>query len=174
MTVSVFVGTSVDGFLARPDGRFDFLPDDGGGPENGFTEFFAGVDAVVIGRKTYETVLAMPGWFYGEKRVVVLSSQTLDLAKAKGKVEQLGGEPAEIVAKLAATGSQHLYVDGGETIQRFLRAGLVDRIIVTQVPVLIGEGIALFGKLPHDVKLQHVRTNASPRGFVQTEWHVAR
>lgn len=174
MTISVFVGTSVDGFIARPDGKFDFLPDDGGGPENGFNEFYAGVDAVVIGRKTYEVVLAAPGWFYGKKRVVVLSTQALDLSQPKGKMEQMSGEPAEIVAKLAATGSHHLYVDGGETIQRFLRAGLVDRIIVTQVPVLIGEGIPLFGKLPHDVKLKHVRTNVSPRGFVQSEWHVAR
>ena len=84
MTVSVFVGTSVDGFIARPDGSIDFLPP-GGGEPHGYNEFIATVDAIVIGRKTFETVLAMEGWPYGEKRVVVLSSRTLDLSAAEGR-----------------------------------------------------------------------------------------
>ncbi len=170
--VSVFVGTSLDGFIARLDGAFDFLPVDGGEP-HGFTEFMATVDAVVMGRNTFEVVLAMGHWFYGEKRVVVLSSRPLDLAVVKnGRVEQMSGEPAEIVARLAATGAHHLYVDGGDTIQRFLRAGLVNRFIITRVPVLIGEGISLFGPVPHDIKLRHVRTQELQGGMVQSEYHV--
>ena len=173
MTVSVFVGASVDGFIARSNGDLDWLPADGGEP-HGYDEFIAGIDAIVIGRKTFETILAFDSWPYSdEKRVVVLSSRPLDLSAAKGAVEQMGGPPADIVSRLAASGSHNLYVDGGITVQRFLRAGLVQRLIVTRVPVLIGEGIPLFGSLPADVRLRHVATRAYPSGLVQSEYHVA-
>jgi dihydrofolate reductase len=171
MPVSVFVGASVDGFIARPNGALDFLPP-GGGEPHGYDEFIATVDAIVIGRKTFETVLAMESWPYADKRVVVLSSRPVDLSKAGGVVEQLGGAPEEIVAKLAATGARHLYVDGGITVQRFLRAGLVQRLVITRVPVLIGEGIPLFGALPRDIRLQHVATRHYPSGLVQSEYNV--
>jgi len=86
----------------------------------------------------------------------------------------MSGEPAELIAKLAASGANHLYVDGGITIQRFLRAGLVDRMVITRVPVLIGEGIPLFGSVPHDVKLKHIVTREYGKGLVQTEYEVVR
>ena len=173
MPVSVFVGTSLDGFLARRNGALDFLPPDGGEP-HGYNEFITTVDAIVIGRNTFETVLAFPQWPYAEKRVVVLSSNPLDFSKVRGgKVEQMSGTPAEIVAKLAATGAHHLYVDGGITIQRFLRAGQVQRLVITRVPVLIGEGIPLFGTLPHDVRLRHISTQNYPSGLVKSEYEIA-
>jgi dihydrofolate reductase len=172
MSVSVFIGTSVDGFIARPNGDLDFLPT-GGGEPHGYEEFIASVDALVIGRNTFETVLAFPEWPYGKKRVVVLGSQPIDFSTVRGgEVEQMSGQPAEIVAKLAASGAHHLYVDGGITIQRFLRAGLVHRLIITRVPVLIGEGIPLFGALLHDVQLQHVATRQYPSGLVKSEYQV--
>jgi dihydrofolate reductase len=171
LTVSVFVGASVDGFIARPNGDLDWLPADGGEP-HGYDEFIASVDAIVIGRKTFETVLAFEIWPYDGKRVVVLSSRPVDLSAAKGVVEQMGGQPAEIVSRLAASGARHLYVDGGITVQRFLRAGLVQRLIITRVPVLIGDGIPLFGSLPNDVRLRHVATRHYPSGLVQSEYHV--
>jgi dihydrofolate reductase len=172
MTVSVFIGTSVDGFIARPNGELDFLPLDGGEP-HGYDEFMASADALVIGRKTFETVLAFPTWPYGRKRVVVLSSQPVDQSLAgKGVVEQMAGSPAEIVARLAETGAENLYIDGGITIQRFLRAGLVHRLIITRVPVLIGEGIPLFSTLPQDIRLRHIATKAYPSGLVKTEYEI--
>jgi len=172
MTVSVFIGTSLDGFIARRNGDYDFLPA-GGGEPHGYTEFMATIDALVIGRKTYETVLALPAWPYDEKRVVILSSQPVDLSAARGRlVEQMDGDPAEIVAKLTATGAHNLYVDGGITIQRFLRAGLIQRLIITRVPVLLGDGIPLFGSLPRDVRLRHVATQQYPSGLVKSEYHV--
>jgi dihydrofolate reductase len=171
MTVSIFIGTSLDGFIARPNGEFDFLPQDGGEP-HGYNEFIATVDTIVIGRKTFETVLPMDPWPYADKRVVVLSSQPLDFAAAKGKVEQMSGAPAEIVSKLAASGANHLYIDGGITIQRFLRAGLIQRLIITRVPVLIGDGIPLFGSLPHDIRLRHIATRHYPSGLVSSEYQV--
>jgi len=172
MTVSVFIGTSVDGFIARPNGDFDFLPA-GGGEPHGYDEFMASVDALVIGRNTFETVLKLPAWPYGDKRAVVLSSRPVDLsAVRRGVVEQMAGPPAEIVSKLASTGAHNLYVDGGITIQRFLRAGLVQRLIITRVPVLIGEGIPLFGPLTRDLRLRHITTQHYPSGLVKTEYHV--
>lgn len=173
MTISVFVGTSVDGFIARPNGDLDFLPV-GGGEPHGYNEFMASVDALVIGRKTFETVLSFAAWPYGDKRVVVLSSGPVDLSAVRGGVvEQMAGTPAEIVSKLAASGAHHLYVDGGITIQGFLRAGLVQRLIITRVPVLIGEGIPLFGTLPRDLRLNHVATRHYPSGLVKSEYQVA-
>jgi dihydrofolate reductase len=172
MTVSVFVGTSVDGFIARPNGDLDFLPPDGGEP-HGYNEFIATVDAIVIGRKTFETVLAMESWPYGDKRVVVLSSRPVDMSGAGGVVEQMAGTPAEIVSQLAASGAHHVYLDGGITIQRFLRAGLIQRLVITRVPVLIGEGVPLFGILPRDIRLRHLATRHYPTGLVQSEYEVA-
>jgi dihydrofolate reductase len=172
MRASVFVGASVDGFIARLDGALDFLPE-GGGEPHGYTEFMASVDALVIGRKTFETVAAFDEWPYGDKRVVVLSSRAVDLSVVKGGVvEHMAGSPAEITARLEAGGARHLYIDGGITIQGFLRAGLIQRLIVTRVPVLIGEGIPLFGALPHDVRLSHVATRHYPSGLVQSEYRI--
>jgi dihydrofolate reductase len=178
MIASVFVGTSLDGFIARPNGDFDFLPADGG-ESHGYDEFIASVDAIVMGRNTFETVLTLGAWPYGDKRVVVLSNRPLssnlaDLPAASGSViEQMAGPPAQIVSQLAASGARHLYIDGGITIQQFLRAGLIQRLIITRVPVLIGEGIPLFGSLPHDIQLRHIMTRHYPSGLVSSEYHVA-
>jgi dihydrofolate reductase len=161
MKLSVFIGTSLDGFIARPDGSFDFLPE-GGGEPHGYNEFIATVDAIVIGRKTFETVLAMDPWPYGDKRVVVLSSQPIDFSTVRGgKVEQMSGSPEDIVAKLSATG------------ERFLRAGLIQHITITRVPVLIGQGIPLFASLPHDIPLRHIATHSYPTGLVSSNYEVS-
>ena len=173
MEISVFIGASLDGFIARQNGDLDFLPP-GGGEPHGYDEFMASVDALVIGRKTFEKVLTFEVWPYGSKRVVVLSSRPVDLSAAiGGVVEQMAGPPAEIVSQLAASCAHHLYVDGGITIQGFLRAGLIQRLIITRVPVLIGDGIPLFGSLPSDVRLRHVATQHYPSGLVQSEYLVA-
>lgn len=174
MTVSVFVGASVDGFIARPNHDLDWLPE-GGGEPHGYEEFIATVDAIVIGRNTFEKVRSFEAWPYPGKRVVVLSGRPVDLSAVRGGVvEPMSGSPAEIVSRLAASGANHLYVDGGITIQRFLSAGQVDRLVITRVPVLIGDGIPLFGALPHDVRLRHVATRQYPSGLVQSEYHVVR
>src|SRR6188474_549793 len=100
MTVSVFIGTSVDGFIARSNGDLDWLPA-GGGEPHGYDEFVASVDALVIGRKTFEKVLTFDSWPYGDKRVVVLSARPLDVSAVKGSaVEQLSGPPAALISAL--------------------------------------------------------------------------
>ena len=168
---SVFIGTSLDGFIARPGGELDFLPP-GGGEPHGYDEFMATVDALVIGRKTFETVLRFDAWPYGRKPVFVLSTRPLAAAPAGAIVERMSGAPSEIASRLAARGIGHVYVDGGITIQRFLAAGLIQRIIITRVPVLIGAGVPLFGALPHDVALEHVATRQYASGLVQSEYLV--
>ena len=171
MQVSVFIGTSVDGFIARPNGALEFLPADGGEP-HGYNEFFASIDAVVIGRKTFETVEAFPQWPYGEKQVIVLSTSQLDFSKVRGKVEQLSGDPNDIFRNLESRGFRHIYVDGGITIQQFLRAGLIHRLTITRVPVLIGTGIPLFAALPKDIRLKHIATRSYASGLVKSEYEV--
>jgi dihydrofolate reductase len=170
---SVFVGTSLDGFLARPDGSFDFLPAEGG-ESHGFEEFLATIDALVMGRNTFDVVRAMPAWPYGGKPVSVLTTRPLGDLPPGIPVEAMAGTPAEIVEALASRGVNRLYVDGGLTIQSFLRAGLIDRIVVTRVPVLIGTGIPLFGPLAHDVRLRHVSTRVLGGIMVQSEYAVER
>jgi dihydrofolate reductase len=172
MKASVFIATSLDGFIARKDGALDWLPQDGGEP-HGYDEFIATVDAIVIGRKTFETVLTFEGWPYGAKPVIVLSSMPSLLKAPQGAVcDFMSGSPAEVVERLSARGLTHLYVDGGITIQRFLDAGLIQRVIITRIPVLLGDGIPLFGPLRHDIRLEHVRTRAFPSGMVQSEYVV--
>jgi dihydrofolate reductase len=171
MKASVFVGMSLDGFIARLNGDLDFLPPHGGEP-HGYSEFMATVDAVVIGRKTFETVLSFDSWPY-QKPVFVLSTRPLSSVSPGARVERLSGEPADIVAELAARGIGHIYVDGGLTIQRFLQAGLIQRLILTRVPVLIGSGIPLFGPLPRDIVVTHVATRQYASGLVQSEYVVA-
>jgi dihydrofolate reductase len=174
MKFSVFCGVSVDGFLARPDDELDFLRI-GEQEPHGFTEFLASVDVVLMGRRTFEVVLKLGGLsLYGKKPVVVLSSRPLNFSSVKDVVvERMSGEPAEIARELRARGCKHCYIDGGITIQRFLAAGLIDRLVVTRVPVLIGSGIPLFGPLPCDISLRHVATLTCNGGLVQSEYEIA-
>jgi dihydrofolate reductase len=172
MQASVFVGTSVDGFIARANGDLDWLPT-GGGEEHGYDAFIATVDALVMGRKTFETVLTFDAWPYGDKPVFVLSSRPLAPAPPGAIVERMSGAPAEIVSQLAGRGIGHVYVDGGITIQGFLRAGLIQRLIITRVPVLIGDGIPLFGAIQRDIRLKHIATRQYASGLVQSEYEVA-
>jgi dihydrofolate reductase len=161
---------SVDGFLARPDDALDFLQT-GEQEPHGFKEFLASVDVVVIGRRTFDVVLKLGHLaLYGKKPVVVLSGRPLDFSSVKGgAVEQMSGEPAEIVKQFKSRGFKHAYIDGGMTIQRFLAAGCIDRMVITRVPVLIGVGIPLFGPLPRDISLRHVATRSHNGGLVQSE-----
>jgi dihydrofolate reductase len=133
----------------------------------------ATVDALIIGRNTYETVLGFDAWPYAGKPVFVLSTRPLPPAPPEAVVEQMSGDPADILNDLAERGIRHVYVDGGITVQRFLRAGLIHRLIVTRVPVLIGAGIPLFGPVAHDIALTHVATRHYASGLVQSEYEVA-
>lgn len=171
MKASVFVGTSMDGYIARRNGTLDFLPPNGGEP-HGYDEFIDSVDALIIGRNTYEAVLTFDAWPYGEKPVFVLSTKALRAPPTEASVERMSGSPEEIVATLERRGFRHAYVDGGITIQAFLRAGLIQRLTITRVPVIIGTGIPLFGPTSRDIMLRHLKTQQYPSGLVKSEYEV--
>ncbi len=177
MKASVYIATSLDGFIARENGGIDWLPvgeEAETGEDYGYREFMDSVDILVMGRNTYELVQSFGEWPYGEKRVVVLSSRPLEIPEQVAPtVEWMSGSPGEIVGRLAERGANHLYVDGGKTIQGFLAEGLIQQLIITRIPVLIGSGIPLFGPLSHDVKLRHVETRTFANGLVQSRYEVA-
>ena len=172
MQASVFIATSLDGYIARLDGARDSLPGDD--VENhGYHEFMASVDVLTSGRTTFDLVVSFGSWPYGDKPVVVLSSRAGELKAPDGaKCEFMSGAPSEIVARLSKRGFLHAYVDGGVTVTKFLEAGLLQRMIVRRIPVLIGSGIPLFGNLPSDIRFQHVRTQSYKGGLVQSEYMV--
>jgi len=176
---SVYIAASLDGFIARPDGAIDWLEKPEYDTEDGlalpYETFIATVDAIVMGRKSFEKVLSfdLPTWPYDGTPVVVLSGGAVRVPdELRGKVTTDGGEPRDIVSRLAAAGHRHLYVDGGDTIQRFLCAGRITEITVTRVPVLLGRGTPLFGTLEEDVHLVHVETSAGSSGLVQSRYRV--
>jgi dihydrofolate reductase len=176
MKATVFIATSLDGFIAREDGAIDWLPTgaDTKFEDYGYADFMKSVDALVMGRKTYETVRGFGGeWPYGTKPVIVLSSKKVSIPKELAKsVTAMSGKISAILGHLEALGMKHIYVDGGVTIQKFLNAGALERLIITRIPVLIGKGIPLFGPVDQDIKLSHVSTKTYPSGLVQSEYFV--
>ncbi len=172
MTASVFIATSLDGFIARLDGQLDWLPD---APEDhGYTTFMATIDAIVMGRNTYRFIESFGSWPFGTTPVIVLTTHPSTVSVPDGAdVQTMAGTPHEIVARLAERGLTRLYIDGGDTVQRFIADGLIERLIITRIPVLLGTGIPLFGPLPHDVRWTHVATQSFPSGLVQSEYRIA-
>lgn len=174
---SVYIATSLDGFIARPDGDIAWLTDAPApdGEDYGYHAFLDTVDVLVMGRNTFEKVLTFGDWPFSGRRVIVLASRPVDVPPAlTGAVEVLSLAPAELADRLAADGAAHVYLDGGLTIQRFLAADLVDALTLTRLPILLGAGIPLFGPLPRDVRLTHQGTRAHPNGFVQSTYRVER
>lgn len=175
---SVYIATSVDGFIARADGDIDWLlrPEYAVSLLNGlsFEEFIADVDALVMGRNTYEKVSAFPEWPYGALPVIVLSSRALDIPPhLQNNVRREAGAPEAIVARLANEGYRHLYIDGGNCVQRFLQAGLINELTITRVPLLLGSGIPLFGPVGAEQQLRLIAATHSDNGFVQERYAVS-
>lgn len=173
----VFIATSLDGFIARPDGSIDWLEQANElippGEDCGYDAFIASVDALVMGRLTFDAVRSTSPWPYGEKPLYVLS-RTLSALPPGGptSVRLISGEPTSVVSEAAKQGHWSLYVDGGVTIRAFLAAGLIRELIITVIPVLLGEGRPLFGQVPGDVKLRLLSSRSFPFGFVQNHYAV--
>jgi dihydrofolate reductase len=172
--ISVYIAASLDGFIARKNGDLDWLPPGKEGDEDfGYAEFMSTVDHVVMGRNTFEKVLTFGGWHY-DKKVIVLTSRDLSIPpELTGNVEALHLSPCELVHEMVRRGVKGIYLDGGVTIQRFLRESLVDEMTITTIPILLGEGLPLFGKLEKNVKLELVKSQSFKNGFVQNKYKVS-
>ena len=177
MKASVFIAASLDGFIARENGDIDWLSlayDEEDAEDYGYQEFMDSVDVLIMGRKSFEKVLTFGEWPYGDKRVVVLSSRSLEIPnELSDSVESESCSAADLIKQLSESGAKHLYIDGGKTIQGFLSAGLIQQLIITIVPILLGGGIPLFGPLNDDIKLNHVETRSYSNGLVQSKYAVA-
>ena len=174
---SVFIATSLDGYISRDDGSIDWLlkanmlarP----GEDGGYKSFISTVDGLIMGSKSYEKVLSFNEWPYGSLPVVVMSSQKILIPKQLQNCVSVSSEtPIDLVQRLSQQGAKHLYIDGGVTIQGFLINNLISEITITLVPVLLGGGRSLFGSLKNDIELHHVKTRTLDGGFVQIKYRI--
>jgi dihydrofolate reductase len=166
---SVFIATSLDGYIARADGAIDWLDAvQRPGEDYGFGAFFAGVDTLVLGRRTYETALAFPAWPYAGKRCVVLTHAPAPQARYDEAF--YAGEPRALVERLAGQGARHVYVDGGVVISAFLAAGLIDDMTISIVPILLGGGVRLFTTTGVERALRLIESRAYDSGLVRLRY----
>tara|TARA_R110001592_G_scaffold10110_2_gene52756 strand:+ start:16895 stop:17458 length:564 start_codon:yes stop_codon:yes gene_type:complete len=184
MKCSVYIATSADGYIATPDGGVDWLYNSGNSkadmddnPDMGFSEFMASVDCMIMGRKCMEMISSMnlspEQWPYGDTHIVVLSSTVKSPPEnLTGKVEMFSGEVTDLIEKLEGKGFDHAYIDGGATITSFLNLRLIDEMTITRAPVLLGNGISLFGKLDNQIKLSDSEATAFANDFIQVKYRV--
>jgi dihydrofolate reductase len=171
MKTTAYIGTSLDGYIARKEGDIDWLTQFEN-PEisQSYVEFASTIDAMVIGRGTYEKVLTFPSWPY-EKKVFVLSNSIKQIPEnLRERVIVISMKPKEVLDYLSNEGFTTIYVDGGKVIQSFLKENLIDELIITRVPLLIGSGIPLFGQLDHDLQFKHVQTEVYSNGLVKSRY----
>ncbi|GGZ16779.1 dihydrofolate reductase [Echinicola pacifica] len=184
MKCSVFIATSTDGYIARPDGAVDWLHSAGNGQtiegdkaDMGFQHYISSVDCMIMGRKTMQTISSMDlspdQWIYGDLRIIVLSQSLKEAPEnLRDKVELYHGDLQDLLASLEAEGFHHAYIDGGATIQSFLSLQLINEMTITLAPILLGEGIPLFGKTGKDIHLQQAESTAFANDFVQVKYKV--
>jgi dihydrofolate reductase len=177
ITASVFIATSLDGFIARKDGNLDWLDTANAttpkGEDCGYHTFMDSVDALIMGRKTYDKVLSFGKWPYGDKPVIVLSRNPMAIPNNISKTVMHSSEnPSELCERLEKEGCKRLYIDGGITIQRFLDVGLINDMTITVIPVILGGGLPLFGDVENDIQLKHIATKNYDFGFVQLTYEI--
>ena len=177
-TCKVFIATSLDGFIAREDGDIDWLdavPQSDPGEDYGYRELFDSVDALIMGRNTFEKVLSFAEWPYEDKPLVVLSKTLETLPPSLPEsVRLMKDEPTRLLERLADDGMNSFYVDGGAVIQSFLRANLIDEMTISTIPTLIGSGIPLFGDLDEDVPLTLLSSQSYSNGIVISKYRISK
>jgi dihydrofolate reductase len=173
----VFIARSLDGYIADKNGGIDWLtsipnPDH---DDAGFGSFMDNVDALVMGRKTFETVCGFEGEWPYKKPVFVLSKTLNSIPeKYKSKAGLIGGTIPEVLKQLNNSGYNRLYIDGGVTIQSFLKEDLIDEMIITTIPILLGGGAPLFSTLSKALEFEHVETKVFLNQMVQTYYKRKR
>ena len=184
MKCSVYIATSVDGYIATVDGGVDWLhttgnseADMGDNPDMGFGSFINSIDCMIMGRKCMEVISSMnltpEQWSYGDIHIVVLSNTVKEPPEnLSGKVEVYSGEIPALIEQLVSRGYKHAYIDGGSTITSFINLELINEMTITKAPVLLGEGIPLFGKINKSVKLENAKSTAFSNDFIQIKYGV--
>ena len=175
MKCSVFIATSLDGYIARKDGSIDWLEsvEPLEGEDYGYRAFMDGVDTIAVGRNTFDTIARFPSWPYEDKRVVVLTSRPLALpAYAPAGLVTSADDVQMLYSRLEREGACRVYVDGGRTIQQFLSAGWIDDMTITVLPILLGGGIPLFGSMGVEQRLRLVSFREYSNGFLQARYAV--
>lgn len=176
-TAHVFIAISLDGYIARPDGDIEWLLQrDDPAEDHGYNDFIADKDVIVMGRGSYEKVASFDPWPY-DRPVVVMSNKLAGTPvpeALEGKVRFTSGSPREVLDQLASENVRRVYLDGGQLVQSFLREGLVEDMVITTAPVLIGAGRPLFGALTNDVDLVLVASRSFPSGLVQSTYRIER
>lgn len=173
----VFIATSIDGYIADKQGKVDWLhkismPDNN---DMGFQSLMDEVDAIVMGRTTYETVRSFGiDWPYSKHVYVLSTSITSVPDELGGRVSIMSGEVGAIVTKIHEQGHCKLYIDGGRTIQDFLKADLIDELRITTIPVLLGGGFSLFGDLVSPIWFEHTSTEVFNSTIVQNRFSRRR
>lgn len=171
-----YIACSLDGWIARPDGSLDWLTDLPGpeGEDYGYGAFMAGIDAILMGRATFDTACGFGAWPYDKPvRVLTRNPGAVSVPDGIVQVQPVTGPVEGVLAALAAEGFGRVYVDGGQTISALLRAGLLDRITLTRVPVLLGAGLPLFSATGPEMRMTVLATRIWPNGFVQTDYAPA-
>jgi len=174
---SVFIATSLDGYISRDDGSIDWLMKANtlvpAGEDGGYNSFIETVDRLVMGRHSFEKVLSFDEWPYGNLQVIVMTSTNITIPEhLRSFVSSSSETPTALVDRLSKLGAKHLYIDGGVTIQRFLDEDLINEMTITIIPVLLGSGRSLFGPIKNDIELQHLETRTIDCGFVQIKYRI--
>lgn len=168
--ISIYIATSIDGYIARTNGEIDWLDYGHTGDEDyGFKTFIGDIDALVLGRNTYEVVSGFDQWPYEGKKVIVLSHS---LTKVRKEAELFSGQLTDLTSKLHSEGIKHIWVDGGITVSQFLEAGLVDDITISIISMVLGSGIPLFSTMNREQKCRLINTRSFPSGLVQLKYEV--
>lgn len=167
----VYCAVSLDGYIARPDGDVGWLGEGLPNEDYGWSEFIPDIDHILMGRATFEKVVEFGSWHYGDTPLTVLSTTLSEIPESfADKADVASAPPRELLERLAALGARRVYVDGGATVQSFLAEDLIDELVLTTVPVLIGAGIPLFGALPGDLRWKHESTRTFPDGLVKNRY----
>ncbi len=170
--ISIYIAASIDGYIARKDGGLDWLEYGHVGDEDyGFKKFINGIDALVLGRNTYDVVSGFGEWPYKGKRVIVLSNTLKEVRK---EAELFCGQLADLASVLHSEGIKHVWVDGGITVSKFLESGLVDDITISVIATVLGSGIPLFSTMNREHKCHLVSTQSYPSGLVQLKYEVVK
>ncbi|MEW6194265.1 MAG: dihydrofolate reductase family protein [Bacteroidota bacterium] len=172
----VFIAESLDGYIAKKDGNIDWLLEipNPGGSDYGYNDFIKNIDAVVLGRITFEKVLSFGGWHYS-KPVFVLSNTLKSVGKnLENKAAVIKGDLKSVIKELHSKNYTNIYIDGGITIQNFLKEDLIDEMTITQIPIILGSGIPLFGELKNELRFEHVKTEVLNNALVQSRYKRIR